>query len=45
MIDFQAIGEVANSCSTFVRMRDDYDFVSAVDEFLKGRQERGKERG
>jgi hypothetical protein len=34
VVDFQAIGEVADSCSTFVRMRDYDDFVSAVDQFL-----------
>jgi hypothetical protein len=44
VVDFQAIREVADSCSTFVRMRDDYDFVSAVDEFLKSRQDWIEER-
>ncbi|OKO97841.1 hypothetical protein PENSUB_9767 [Penicillium subrubescens] len=39
VVDFQAIGEVADSCSTFVRMRDYDDFVSAVDEFLESCQE------
>ena len=40
MVDFQAIGEVADSCSTFVRMCDYYDFVAAVDEFLESCQGR-----
>lgn len=40
MVDFQAIGEVADACSTFVRMCDYYDFVAAVDEFLEGCQDR-----
>lgn len=35
VVDFQAIGEVADSCSTFVRMCDYDDFVSAIDEFLE----------
>jgi hypothetical protein len=39
VVDFQAIGEVADSCSTFVRMRNYDDFVSTVDEFLESRQD------
>ncbi len=44
MIDFQAVGEVAYSCSTFIRMRDYYDFVSSIDEFLVDRQDRTGKR-
>ena len=35
MIDFQAICQVANTCSSFVCVSNDNDFVAAVDQFLK----------
>lgn len=35
MVDFEAVGEVADSGAAGVSVRDDYDFVAAVDEFLR----------
>jgi hypothetical protein len=35
MVDFETVGEIAYSCSAFVGMGDDDDFVPAVDEFLQ----------
>lgn len=35
MVDFEAIGEISNSGPSFVRMGDNDDFMSAIDEFLK----------
>jgi hypothetical protein len=34
MVDFESIGEVADSGAAFVGMSDDDDFMAAVDEFL-----------
>lgn len=34
VVDFEAVGEVANACPTLVRMGDDDDFVATIDEFL-----------
>lgn len=31
MIDLQAIGEVVNSSTTLVGMRNDHDFVTSID--------------
>lgn len=35
MVDFEAIGEVSNSSTSFIRMSDNDDFMSTIDEFLK----------
>lgn len=35
MINLQTVGEISDSCATLVGMGDDYDFVSAVYEFLQ----------
>ena len=35
VVDFEAVGEVAHACAALVGVRDDYDFVAAVDEFLR----------
>lgn len=35
VVDFEAIGEISNSGPSFVRMGDDDDFMSTIDEFLK----------
>lgn len=35
MVDFEAIREVSNAGSAFVRVRDDDNLVSAVDEFRR----------
>lgn len=32
MVDFEAVGEVANAGTSFVCMGNDYDFVTAIDE-------------
>lgn len=34
VIDLQPVGEIPHTCSSGVRMRDDYDFVPSIDEFL-----------
>jgi len=34
MIDLQAICQIANTCSSFVRVCDDNDFVATVNQFL-----------
>lgn len=34
MVDFQAVGKVANAGSAFISMSDDNDFVPTVYEFL-----------
>ena len=36
MVDLEAIGQIANTGPAFIRVRDDYDFVAAVDQFLRG---------
>lgn len=36
VVDFEAIGEVANTSTTFVGMGDYYHFVSSVYKFLAG---------
>ena len=33
MIHFQTIGEISDPCTSLVCMRDDDDFVTAIDEF------------
>ena len=33
MIDFQAISEIPDPCTSLVCMRDDDDFVTTIDEF------------
>lgn len=33
VVDFEAIGEISNSCSSVASMCNYYDFVSAIDEF------------
>ena len=35
VVDLEAVCEVAHSCSTGVCVRDDYDFVTTIDEFLE----------
>lgn len=35
IVDLQTIGEVSHTCSAGVRVSDDYDLVSTVDEFLR----------
>ena len=35
VVDFEAVGEIANSCAARVGVGDDYYFVAAVDEFLR----------
>jgi hypothetical protein len=35
MVDFQAIGEISNSSSSFIRMGDNDYFMASVDEFLR----------
>lgn len=35
MVDFQAIGQIANARSPSIRMGDDNDLVPAVDELLR----------
>lgn len=32
MIDFEAIGQVVNSCAALIGVSDDYDFVSSIDQ-------------
>lgn len=34
VVHFQPICEVSDACSAGVRVRDDYDFVPTIDEFL-----------
>lgn len=34
VVDLEAVGEVAHTCSTGVGVRDDDDLVSTIDEFL-----------
>jgi len=34
MVDFKAVGEIANSGSAFVSVGDDDNFVATIDEFL-----------
>jgi hypothetical protein len=34
MVDFEAVRQIADTCSAFVGVRDDNDFVAAIDEFL-----------
>ena len=34
MVDFEAVGEIPDTCSSFVCMSDDDDFMSTVDQFL-----------
>ena len=34
MVDFQAICQVADTCSSFVSVCDDDDFVATIDQFL-----------
>jgi hypothetical protein len=34
MVDFEPIRKVSDSGAALVRMRDDDDFVTAIDEFL-----------
>lgn len=34
MVDFEAVGEVSYAGPTFVRVGDDDDFMSTVDQFL-----------
>lgn len=36
VVDFDAVGEVADPGAAGVGVRDDYDFVATVDEFLDG---------
>jgi len=36
MIDFEAVGQIAHSCSAFVGVCHDDDLVASVDEFLWG---------
>jgi hypothetical protein len=38
VVDLQAVGEVANTRPSIVGMRNDYDFVASVDEFLAKRK-------
>ena len=34
IVDLEAIGEAPHTCSTGIGVRDDYDFVTTIDEFL-----------
>lgn len=34
IVDFQSIGEVSHTCSTGVRVSNDYDFMPTINEFL-----------
>jgi hypothetical protein len=43
IVDLQAIGEVSHTCSPGIRMGDDYDLVSSINEFLgSGCQQKGR---
>lgn len=35
VVDLQTVGEVSHTCPAGVRVGDDYDLVSTIDEFLE----------